>query len=199
MAKKVITKNTVEPITLAEAKVYCRVDHDYDNDLLTKLISTARETVEDATNKELTQTTVDVILDGFPIINPVVQYSIASPLQVPLQSYSIVPLPLPLASVSSVTYRDSSEVTQTMDASDYIVDTAGGRIEFTNSPDTSPNINSVTITCIVGAACSYKLKQLVRYLVLDMYENRAANCETLLKENPTYSRIIWLERDVTIA
>jgi uncharacterized phiE125 gp8 family phage protein len=49
-----------EPVTLAEAKNYCRVSTDADNDLITMLITEAREAIERATGLCLTNKLVAI-------------------------------------------------------------------------------------------------------------------------------------------
>lgn len=54
---EVITPAVAEPLTLADAKSFLRVEHAADNDLITSLISAVRKMAENITNKTLyTQT-----------------------------------------------------------------------------------------------------------------------------------------------
>ena len=46
MAVRVTTEPTIEPVTLAEAKLQARIDSDGDNLLIESLISTARKQAE---------------------------------------------------------------------------------------------------------------------------------------------------------
>ena len=62
----VITAPTVEPVSLAEAKRQCVVEHDLDNDLLTLLISVAREHGESLTRRSWAPQTLELTLDRFP-------------------------------------------------------------------------------------------------------------------------------------
>lgn len=57
-----------EPISLDEAKAFCRIDADLTEDdaLLAGFILFAREYVEDMTSRALAPQTVQVVFDGFP-------------------------------------------------------------------------------------------------------------------------------------
>lgn len=66
MAIAVITAPTVEPISLAEAKRQCVVEHDLDDALLTLLISVAREHGESLTRRSWAPQTLELTLTSFP-------------------------------------------------------------------------------------------------------------------------------------
>lgn len=91
-----------EPITLAEAKLHCRVDTADDDALITALIVAARNQAEDRTGRALVTQKWRLDLDGFPV------------------DAIEIPLP-PLASVESITYLDSNGTRQTLDAAEYQV------------------------------------------------------------------------------
>jgi uncharacterized phiE125 gp8 family phage protein len=63
-----ITAPAVEPVTLSEAKLQCRVDSDLtaDDALLQALIVSARERCEHATGRRLITQVRDMVLDAFP-------------------------------------------------------------------------------------------------------------------------------------
>nr|MBP6771228.1 head-tail connector protein [Reyranella sp.] len=50
---KVVTAPAIEPITLTEAKLHCKVDLSTDDDLITALIVAAREEIERRTWRAL--------------------------------------------------------------------------------------------------------------------------------------------------
>lgn len=77
-----------EPVTLAEIKAQCRVDHDDDDALLIRLGKVAREMVEDRTGRLLRAQTVEISWDWF-----------ADPFRLPRA---------PISDVLSVTYGDTS-------------------------------------------------------------------------------------------
>lgn len=63
---KRLTAPGVEPITLAEAKAHCRVDHATDDSLIQGYITTAREYVEDYIDRSLVTQRLVMKLDAFP-------------------------------------------------------------------------------------------------------------------------------------
>lgn len=59
---------TIEPVTLEELKLHLRIDQDFldEDEYLEQLIKTAREDVEDMTNRAIMTQTWDYFLNGFP-------------------------------------------------------------------------------------------------------------------------------------
>ena len=99
MSLNVVTRPTVEPVTLAEAKEQLRLDFADDDGLLAGKLLAARHWVEGQTKRVLAQTTFDYFIDyKFPT-----RYG----------TYRI-DLPVnPVISVTSVSYVDSNGATQT--------------------------------------------------------------------------------------
>lgn len=100
-----ITEPSVEPITLAEAKLHLRVDHSTDDDLITELIQTAREEAEKVLGRSLITQTWERRLDAFP----------ASEIQLGWP---------PVQSITSVIYVDGDGTEITLDAEDYTLDSS---------------------------------------------------------------------------
>jgi len=97
------TAPTIEPVTLAETKNFCRIDENRDDALVDGLIEAARVYVETKTGRQLIDATWKLYLPDFP---------------------SIIRLPRPpLDSITSITYVDSDGVTQTESATIYTADT----------------------------------------------------------------------------
>jgi len=74
MAYKIIQEPETEPVSLDEAKIQCKVDHDADNVLLAIFIKSAREKAEHLTGRAFITQTLEFTLNSFPaseIILPV--------------------------------------------------------------------------------------------------------------------------------
>lgn len=159
-----------EPIDLAEAKLYLRVDHDYEDVLIESLITAARVWVEIYTRRALCHETWDLRYQDFP-----------QPWQ-PL----IVPR-APLSSVTSITYLDVDGASQTWESSNYAVRTLAGPtagrgwIETTSVTD-YPALSSeaaypVTVRIVAGyshtgAQVPQGLKAAIYLLLGDLYASR---------------------------
>ena len=108
MGYRLVTAPATLPVTLAEAKAQCRVDHSDEDALLNRLIGAATAYLDGRTGilgRCLITQTWELVLDGFP----------ADAIEIPLG---------PVQSVVSVTYVDTAGGTQTVAASDYYVDTS---------------------------------------------------------------------------
>jgi len=167
MALKLVEGPAVEPVTLAEAKLHCRVDVDDDDDLITTYIQAAREYAETVTRRALITQTWDYYRDGFP-------------------SGDTLKVPLPaLQSVAGVYYTPDGGSEQTLDSDDYEVDTVSepGRIVLARGAswpgDVLTRINGVRVRFTAGygdAASDVPgiIKLAMKLLIGHWYENREA-------------------------
>ena len=168
-----VTPPAEEPITVNEAKEYCRLElsDSTENNLISQTIEDVRNFVEETVDRQLITATYDYTLDGFPQKRGSDGF------------YSIyLPRP-PLQSVTSITYTDIDGNPQTITASDYIVDSASepGRIAPAPNfywPSSREQANSVTIRYVAGygaaAAVPGRAKDLLRQLVDHRYNFRGA-------------------------
>jgi uncharacterized phiE125 gp8 family phage protein len=178
MGLSVVDDSTaIEPVSLDEAKLQLKlpvgVAHPEDDLIETILIPAMRQRAEIATNRQLTQVTFDLGLDGF---------ACAGWLELPKP---------PLVEVLSVTYQDGAGVTQTLAADQYEVDAPSGpkqrRGRLTPAygviwPATLSRLNAVTIRFlagysglpvpIVGPACPALLKAAMLLDISTLYEHR---------------------------
>lgn len=155
-ALRLNTAAGTEPVTLAEARLQCRIDGTDEDSLLGRLVSAAREYCEKTQGRRYVTQTWDYTLDDFP------------------HGCGWLDLPLgPAAAVSSITYRDTNGDTQTVSTSVYRLlrgdENAPGRVALRNGqawPGTvSAEGEAVTVTFAVGEAAS-AVSETVRHQIL---------------------------------
>jgi uncharacterized phiE125 gp8 family phage protein len=164
MALKLVTAPTTYPVTLAEAKLHCRVDGTDDDALITALITSATEMCEQQTGRALMTQTWLLTLDEFPT--------------------EIELTRVPVQSISSVTYTDTAGATQTLstgsnwrllDLGDFSMARIVPVYGYT-WPATRAQNNVVSVQYVAGyasaAAVPESIKQWIKLMVSTMYENR---------------------------
>lgn len=92
----------VEPVTVAEVMADLDIQRTDQEGMVERLIQTAREQIEDQTNRQIITATWQLSLDGFP----------SGPILIPR---------CPVQSVGSVTYISSNGTSTTLSSSDYTV------------------------------------------------------------------------------
>lgn len=139
-----------EPIDLATAKVWLTVPSDDTgmDSLITALISEARVHVETNTGLRFLTQTIQQALDRFPYA--------ADPETPNAEIWLGVS---PLIAVTSISYLDGVGDSQTIDSSNYVVDTIGKPPRVAPNfgytwPETYAVINAVTVTYTVGHAAT---------------------------------------------
>jgi uncharacterized phiE125 gp8 family phage protein len=99
---------TSEPVTLAEAKEWARIDEDDEDALTTRLIRSAREQVESMTGRALIQREHVLKLPRFPHSDE-----------------QVIALPGgQVQSVTSIAYTDQAGASQTLSSANYTVETS---------------------------------------------------------------------------
>lgn len=189
----VATQPTVEPVTVAEAKAQRRFTSSSEDDLFAQYIAAARLMVEEATGRTFYQTTRALHLDRFP-------------------TRGVILLPYrPLIAVSSVAYLDTDGASQTVSASDYVVDSASRPPRICPAagsawPSTydQPAAVTVTYTCGYAVADSATLeaerargRQAVLLLVAHWHQNREATISgTIVTSTPLgFDALVGSEAD----
>lgn len=114
MTVRVVTAPAYEPVSLAQAKLWCRIDSDItdQDDVVTQLIQTMREYAENLTGRAFIQRDLQLVTNCYTTLY--------------FDGVSRVGLSLPyppLVAVSSITYIDTDGATQTLDTADYNVHT----------------------------------------------------------------------------
>jgi len=160
-----VTGPEAEPITLAEAKAHCRVDHADDNDFLVLTIQAARMWWEETYGRALLPQTWDYSMNTFP-------------------RSKVIHLPwAPLRSVTSITYYSEDLSTSTVfPSSSYQVDTGTtpGRVALKENelwPTDELRVSSgVVIRFVAGynnaEAVPGPIKSALKLLVAQMYAFR---------------------------
>lgn len=163
MALKLITAATGLAVTLAEAKAHCRVDTSDDDALITAMITAATEVAEQMTSRAIMPQTWELTLDAFPSAFELCR--------------------VPVASITSLTYTDTTGVDQVMSGGAYSLDnyddfgpTYVVPAYDTEWPDTRDQINAVKVRFVAGyanaAAVPEPIKSWIKLQVGAMYENR---------------------------
>lgn len=151
-----------EPLSLAEAKSYLRVEHTADDALIASLISAARIDVEARTRRALITQGWRIVLDAWPPSG-----RIASPVS-------------PLREVAAARVRDANGDAETLDLEIFILNTASspGIIAFDAGRVVQPGQFAggieIDIEAGYGAAADVPgpLKQAIRLLLARAYEYR---------------------------
>ena len=176
MAYKITTPPATEPLTLAEAKVYLRVDHATEDALITSLISAARQLVEQYTRQALIVQTVTETLDLFPEWTPDNLDAIALSVN-------------PVIDITSINYIDQNGASQALTSLDFELDVISHPARLTSStsasfwPSTLLTANAVTIVYTAGYANAAAVPLGIvsgLYLVLGhLYANRDTKGTTM--------------------
>jgi len=160
MTLRLITAPSSEPVTLTEAKLYLRVDHNAEDTLITSLIKAAREKGENLSRRAFITQTWEQTEDKFPVTRIL---DILRP---------------PLISVVFVKYKDSDNAEQNF--TDYVINTnmEPGVVIFGSTPSASLlEAGALTVRFTAGYGTgSTNVPERVRYLILALiaywYENR---------------------------
>lgn len=185
------TPPTTEPVTLVEAKLHLRVTHDAEDALISRLIHAARSYCEDVTGRAFIDTTYAYTLDAFS---------------------NVMLLPRsPVDSVTSITYLDTAEASQTLATSEYDVftDTEPGRVELSVAgswPGTSTRAAAVTINFVAGYGTTVfevpdGLRAAILLLVGNLYEHREATVAgSVITDVPFgVEALLWQHRILEVA
>ena len=166
MRTKLVTAPARQPVTLAEAKIQCRVDIDDDNELISDYINAATLRCQLASRRTFISTTYDGYFDSWP----------CSPIEFPFT---------PLQSVTGVYYTDEAEAETTWASTNYLVDliTEPGRLKY-KSTAVIPSVilrevNGVRVRFVAGYGDDVTdvpeiYRQAIKMLVGHYYENREA-------------------------
>ena len=162
MPSILLTGPAAEPITLAEAKQFLRVEHDDDDDVIAALIAGSRIHVETQTRRALITQSWRLARDAWPDCG------------------WLAVLPVPLATLDAARVYRLDGSTQALDVAAFAVNkiAAPARLAFTRGALPAPGRPiagiEVDITSGYGDAedVPEPLRQAIRLLVAHWYENR---------------------------
>jgi hypothetical protein len=179
-----VTAPAVEPVSLAELKLFAKVDGDTENSLLTYLITSARQQAEAYTQRRfISQTwklTADFLGEPFPDSVPPGWL---------LRTEEYLALRLAKGPWQSITHMKTYNIDNTLstvDAATYTLDAANGRVLLNSGyswPDNLRDYAAVEVTFVAGyGAAASDVPQAIRTAILmhatAMYENRCADMPT---------------------
>lgn len=170
-SETVSSEPALEPVSVEAAKRNSDVDDD-DRDIdFQRWITAARKKVEDEARMCLVTQTRVRTFDSLPCGR-------------------VIPLTQPLASVTSIQYKDTANATQTYASSNYDVDTARSAVwrkvdsEWPSIGD-SPDVLTVTYVCgKASTAVDERAVQAIHLLVKHWYENPSAFVDSQQYEVP---------------
>lgn len=178
-----VTPPASDPVSLAEAKEYLRVDNTAENDTITAMIKQATDMMEQFLRRALINRTLKLTFDSAPVLRSSAWWSgtrdgAISDLR-RINPFIILPFP-PLVSVTSVKYYDTTDTERTFSADAYFADTEGARVVLKQgyswpAPVRSQNSYAVTYVAGYGETAASLPPQIVgalKALIAHLYENR---------------------------
>lgn len=151
-ALRLITPAVSEPITLAQAKAFLRIEHTGDDAAITMAITTARQFAEQYLKIALLPQTWD--------------YSLANPCD------TVVALPVgPATSITSISLTNEAGTTNTMNSANYRLSVDGFSVIFT----TTPQIEKLTMRFVVS--CYATVSDIPSAIVQGMLHHIAVQME----------------------
>lgn len=168
----------VEPVTLAEAKLHLRVDHDAEDLLISGLISAARTDCENRLQRTLITTGWRLTLPSFPCLD---YQRLCDP--VPTLLAQAIRLRMgDVQSVSNVTYLDPDGVQRTLSPTAYELQSWSGQWLLAPAhggswPATLSGLQSVTVDYVAGYGATSDsvpapLRSWILLAVGDLYSQR---------------------------
>lgn len=161
MPSQVIAAPAIEPITLAEAKLFLRIEHDDDDTAVAALIVAARQHVEAATRRALITQDWRLTRDAWP------------------PGGIIQVLPAPLQTLIGIEVADEAGTMHALDLQHFVVDSVGSRIAFAPWTPTRPGIAVggivIEVRCGEGDTADSvpaPLRQAMLMLIAHWYEQR---------------------------
>ena len=167
-----------EPVSLADAKLHCRVDHADDDLKLTLNIRSAREMAENILRRRIVTQTVDLVYDG------------AGTGMLYLDGMGESNL-----SIVSVTYRNELNTEITLAPTDYEIVFRGGaflRIKENVSLKLSGDYPRIVVRATAGWGndTPATVRDFILLIVESLYVNRGAHTDGALGVNPMFTALL---------
>ena len=151
----------LEPLTLAAAKAYLRVEHNDEDESIAALIAAARLLVEAQTRRALIAQSWRLVLDAWP------------------PDGRIAVRPAPLQSLAAARVYDAGNVAHALDVQGFAADGAASSLNFVPwsmmQPQRAASGIELDVVCGYGddaLAVPEALRQAIRILVAHWYDNR---------------------------
>ncbi len=163
MSALLLTPPALEPVSLADAKLFLRVEHDDDDDVIAALIAAARVHVEAQTRRALIDQTWRLVRDVWPA------------------SGRLPVLPVPLQEVTAIRVFDADGMPHLIDVGTFAIDrvSAPAVLAYARGAPPAPGklAAGIEIEIVAGYgdepdAVPAPLRQAIRVLVAHWYENR---------------------------
>ncbi len=175
-----------EPVTLAEAKLFCRIDTDSDDALVTALITSARQTVEKQTGRALITQTWTAKLDRLPMAT------------IFNLSYR------PIQSVTSIKAYNEDGTSDAITVPDNIIlDGQNGRVSLKSTAesitgDRLSDVFEIVYVAGYGAAGAVPewAKTAIKQIVAHWYENRESAASGTMNDVPLSAKMIIEQNQV---
>jgi uncharacterized phiE125 gp8 family phage protein len=162
MSSILLTPPAVEPVTLAQAKSFLRVEHDDDDAAIAALIAGARMHVEAQTRRALMAQSWRIARDAWP------------------ESGRLALLPVPLRALTAVRIYQEGGAAQALDPDGFALDAASAPAQLTvprDMPRPGRALAGIEIDFEAGYGASADdvpepLRHAIQILVAHWYENR---------------------------
>jgi len=171
----VLVAPTVEPVTLEEAKEQLRIEPAFteDDSYISALISAARDRCESYCNQYFTEQDIKILYSG----------------SIP----TVISLPYPGLTVTSVVYTDSDNAQQTVNPASYIVDAENQTITFT---ETYKSLNYQVLATTSAPVQIVGVQHAIKLILTDLYELRTETAVGVsLAENPALKALLYPYRE----
>ncbi|OJX04581.1 MAG: hypothetical protein BGO72_21450 [Burkholderiales bacterium 70-64] len=167
----------MEPVTLEEAKLHLRVEHDAEDTLISSLISAARGQCEHLLERAIARQTLMLAIDEFP----------ADGIRLPWP---------PIVTIDSLAYVDVDGIEQTMPPAGYYLDEAQEPCWLlpaygSSWPSARIEANAVRVTYQAGyAECPAEIKGWLLLTIGTLYATRESASDRPAQPSPFVDRLI---------